>query len=181
MPVAIMRVMCRGRISRSIPGVGAPVPDRQPIVVALGTALVVSLLVSALLTGCGTPQLVVPRNGCSIAFPIASQQPNVDAILSGAWAAEVCSQVGDIAGTGGGPTVLPAPMVATTLPPGARVICSVQKPTFLSNEGRVGYGAPEEGQTIRYTKFLRVQIVDTRATRDDLEACGALHDGTLPF
>ena len=176
-----MRLMRWRRLSGSRRGMRLLVHGWRPTVSSLGSALAASLLVSALLTGCGAPQLAVPRNGCSIAFPIASRQPNVDAIVSGAWAAEVCDQVGDIAGTGGGPKLLSPPMVATTLPPGARLICSVQRPTFLSNEGRVGYGAPEDGQSIRYTKFLRVQIVDTRATRDDLEACGALQDGTLPF
>ena len=141
------------------------------------TATVLSALIaSALLVSCGTPQLTVPRNGCAVAFPVAAVHPNVDAIISGAWAPEVCGQVGGIAGQ-----VTGTPIVATALQPGATVICSVEKPTFLSNEGRVGYGAAAPGETIRFTKYLRVQIIDTHPSRDDLEACGELRNGNLPF
>ena len=140
-----------------------------------GTVLL-SLIVSAVLVSCGTPQLTVPRSGCSVAFPVASTHPNVDAIINGAWASEVCGQVGGIAGE-----VTGSPIVATDLQPGAMVICSVAKPTFLSNEGRVGYGAAVPGERVKFTKYLRVRIVDTRPSRDDLEACGELRNGNLPF
>lgn len=143
---------------------------------AWSVTVLLALIVPAVLVGCGTPPLTVPRTGCSVAFPVASAHPNVDAIISGAWASEVCGQVGGIAGE-----VTGSPIVATDLQPGAMVICSVAKPTFLSNEGRVGYGAAVPGERVKFTKYLRVRIVDTRPSRDDLEACGELRNGNLPF
>jgi hypothetical protein len=174
---AMMRVMIPVRSDQSGFGTKSPrVSGRRQAKVVLATAALALLFTSSLLVSCGTSRLAVPRGGCAIAFPVASQQPNVDALVSGAWASEVCGQVGGIAGA-----VTGAPTVATTIPPGSKVICSVQKPTFLSSGGRVGYGAATPGQSTRLTKYLRVQIFDSRSSRGDQEACGEVHTGNLPF
>ena len=173
----MMRVMIPARSDQSRFGTKSPrVRGRSQATAVLATSALALLSTSSLLVSCGTSLLAVPRGGCAIAFPVASQHPNVDALVSGAWASEVCEQVGGIAGAVAG-----AATVATTIPPSAMVICSVQKPTFLSSEGRVGYGAAAPGQMIRFTKYLRVQIIDTRSSRADLEACDELHTGNLPF